>query len=183
MNTQQEVMARAFRDAMRAGIAAVHERHREAFRMVGAALRERLEKLAADRVIPPAQVVNELAVPVPEVVVENVVQAPVVNVTNDVTSPAVTVHVDMSPVAEAIDRALGRMVELTERLMAALSSWPPAPPPHTVEVRPNIHVEPAQVVIQPPPVPDPSSLFSQERPKRTIRIKHDDGTESVITEE
>lgn len=89
-------------------------------------------------------------------------------------APDVHVIVDMTPVAEAIEgmtRAVMEMRSMMVRLIGVLADQP----------APVVRVPKAQVTVQVPEQPAPPP--PPERPKRTLKIRHDDGTESTISEE
>lgn len=115
--------------------------------------------------IPETQQVNlqpqRIEFPMPQVT--NQVEAPVVNVVNEVESPVVNVSIDLAPIALAISEGLRGIEEMLSQLVQVMAAQ--KPPRVTVEA-PNVTVE------QP-----------KDRPKRSIKIKHGDGTESVVTEE
>lgn len=110
----------------------------------------------------------------------NEVRTPEVHVVNELTSsPAeVVVQVDMGPVAAALDRmtaAQSQAAELFSRLLTILSEQ--APP--IIRVRPaRVNVAAPNVTVEAPELPQPVAKKS-----RTLHIRHDDGSESTITEE
>lgn len=107
--------------------------------------------------------------PTPVVRNEVKVEPTPVQVTNCMEPPLINVHVDLAPVAEALTRFAEfqgvLLAELTKLAKAILALEPP------VVQSPEVSVAAPSVTVQ---VPD--------RPKRSVRITHSDGTESTVTE-
>ena len=106
-----------------------------------------------------------------------------------IPTPKVIVNVDMTPVAKAIAEALEKldlsivtMAKAFADLRADLAKQPP------FEFKPTLNLPETQVHVQPPNVTVEAPKVTVEVPKterikRILKIKHDDGTQSTVSEE
>jgi hypothetical protein len=129
-------------------------------------VREELSRVVASRtIVPEVRIDAHPAAPEVRVQADNVVNVP---------APVVNVVVDMAPIALAQERlaaafeaAAARIAEkvagaVARAIAEALAELP----------APEVTVEAPQVTVQQP-----------ERPKRTVRIRHSDGSEDTVSEE
>jgi hypothetical protein len=113
------------------------------------------------------------------------IEFPGPKIVNEVKTPEVTVIVDMKPVAEALERmsdvaaqqtaALVEHAKVMEKLIEKFANQP-AP---VIEFKPVVNVPESVVNVSAPIVK--VEVPKQER--KTLVVKHGDGTESRVTEE
>jgi hypothetical protein len=93
---------------------------------------------------------------------------------NNLPETVVTVHVDMTPVAEAVDRMTDAFTGLTE-MMSKLVQVLASQPPPTVDVKPEITVQPAKV--------EPSKVVFPPRVFPILRLEVGaDGNKRIVPE-
>lgn len=150
------------------------EQERAILGAVAEVVNDRMARLRRDMQQAPVQaphVTNQLDLtPVAQALDRFAESPPHVAVTNEVPAASVVVEVDMAPVAAALDRMTTALVELVR---AAAER-----PPPTVEFSPVVKVPETNVTVEAPSV----TVEAPKHERRTMTIKHSDGTQSTITE-